>query len=119
MFPKLLEIKLAGRRKITRAEQKKAAYYIILVSIIITILLIILINRNRFITISELDDTVSELTVSIESLETEVDSLRTEIDRLTNDSLYMEHVIRGILGWGREGENIIRFIRVDTTEAVN
>lgn len=88
-------------------------------SAIITILLIIIFNRNRFVSISELDDTVSELTTSIDSLQNEVDSLRTEIDLLLNDSLYMEKIVRETIGWGREDEYIIRFARTDTIETAN
>ncbi|MBC8428822.1 MAG: septum formation initiator family protein [FCB group bacterium] len=107
------------RRKLTETERRKTSFHLIIVSIIVTILLIIIFNRSRFVAISDLDNTVSDLTTSIDSLEDEVDSLRTEIDRLLNDSLYMEQVIRETLGWGREEESIIRFIRTDTTEVTD
>ena len=54
------------------------------------------------------------MTAENRRLEAEIDSLNTVIDLLENDSLYMEKRVREILGWGREGEMVVRFMEPDT-----
>ena len=60
-----------------------------------------------------------ETSAEIDSLATVIDSLRTEAEMLRTDSAYMEKVVREILGWGRPGELIIRFMQPDTAGSIH
>ncbi len=76
----------------------------------------LLFNRNGLLAITGLMSQRSAVSLEIDSLTCIVDSLRSEIELLRTDSAYMEKVVREILGWGRPGELIIRFVPPDTTE---
>jgi cell division protein FtsB len=76
---------------------------------------ILVFNRHGLIELAGLKGQVDSISSSVESLSNEIDSLRTEIERLRNDSLYLESKVREILGWGREGEFVIRFPEPDST----
>ncbi len=75
---------------------------------------ILLLSRNGFIAITDIQDDVNSVVAENTQLETRIDSLSTVIDLLENDSLYMEKRVREILGWGREGETIVRFMEPST-----
>ena len=64
--------------------------------------------------ITEIQDDVDKVVAENTQLEARIDSLNTVIDLLESDSLYMEKRVREILGWGREGETVIRFMEPDT-----
>jgi cell division protein FtsB len=70
----------------------------------------LLFNRNGFLAISRLMNERSAVSTEIDSLTTVIDSLHMEIEMLQTDSATMERVVREILGWGRPGEVIIRFV---------
>ena len=75
---------------------------------------ILLLSRNGIMAITEIQSDVDNVTAENRRLETEIDSLNTVIDLLENDSLYMEKRVREILGWGREGETVVKFMEPDT-----
>lgn len=77
---------------------------------------ILVFNSHGFIALSRLKSDVDQLSVSIDSLHRELDSLEFEIERLMSDSLYLEKMVREILGWGYSDEYIIRFVHPDSTE---
>ncbi len=70
---------------------------------------VLLFNRNGFIAITEIKEEVDSLHRENIALDQEIDSLNNIILQLQTDSTYMEKRVREILGWGREGELIIRF----------
>jgi len=55
---------------------------------------------------------------TIDSLELQIDDLEHELELLSSDSAYMERMVREILGWGREGEFIVRFQTPDSVPAL-
>jgi cell division protein FtsB len=77
----------------------------------------LLFNSNGLLAIARLMNQRRDTSMAIDSLTGVIDSLRTEIEMLRVDSAYMEKVVREILGWGRPGELIIRFVPPDSTEA--
>ncbi len=79
---------------------------VVLVLVVVTIVF----NRNGLMALARVRGEIETVGDEIDSLRTEVDSLEAEIERLTSDSLYMERAVREILGWGREGEHVIRFL---------
>lgn len=91
-------------------------FYVILVSVLVIVVAILVFNRHGLIALAGLRGDVDSISLSIDSLQTEIDSLESEIERIMNDSLYLEKMVREILGWGREGEHIVRFSRPDSTE---
>ena len=90
--------------------------YVILVSVLVIIVAILVFNRHGFIALAGLKGDVDRISLSIDSLQAEIDSLESEIEQLVSDSLYLEKMVREILGWGREGECIVRFFSPDSTE---
>ncbi len=99
------------------ANGNRRLFYIILVSVFVTVAAILIFNRHGFIALAGLKGDVDRISLSIESLHAEIDSLELEIELLQNDSIYLERMVREILGWGREGEHIVRFTEPDSTEA--
>ncbi len=87
----------------------------ILVSVFVIVAAILVFNRHGFITLVGLKENVDTISLLIDSLHSEIDSLESEIHRLQSDSLYLERMVREILGWGRPGEHIVRFIGPDST----
>jgi len=75
---------------------------------------ILLLSRNGFMAITEIQDDVDKVVAENTQLEARIDSLNTVIDLLESDSLYMEKRVREILGWGREGETVVRFMEPNT-----
>jgi len=90
-------------------------FYVILVSVFVIVAAIILFNRHGFFALAGLKGDVDRISLSIDSLRADIDSLESEIQQLRNDSLYLERMVREILGWGREGEYIVRFAEPDST----
>ena len=70
----------------------------------------LLFNRNGFLAISRLMNERGTVSVEIDSLTELIDSLHLEIEMLQTDTTTMERVVREVLGWGRPGEVIIRFV---------
>ena len=75
---------------------------------------ILLFNRSGFMAITEIQEDVHSIKAENELISNEIDSLNLVIHLLENDSLYMEKRVREILGWGRQGETVIRFMEPDT-----
>lgn len=90
-------------------------FYVILVSVLVIIVAILVFNKHGFIALARLKGDVDRISRSIDSLQAEIDSLESEIEQLMSDSLYLEKMVREILGWGREGEHIVRFFNTDST----
>jgi cell division protein FtsB len=88
----------------------RRTFYVTLVFVIVVVVAILVFNRHGLIALAELKGNVDVMAASIDSLRNEIDSLQSEIEKLKNDSLYLERMVREILGWGREGEHIIRFL---------
>jgi len=97
-------------------DESRKLFYIILVCVLVIVAAILVFNRHGFIAVADLKADVDRIALSIDSLQTELDSLESEIDRLSSDSLYLEKMVREILGWGRTGEHIIRFSLSDSSE---
>ena len=91
-------------------------FYVILVSVLVIIVAILVFNKHGFIALAGLKGDVDRISRSIDSLQEEIDSLESEIEQLMSDSLYLEKMVREILGWGREGEHIVRFSNTDSME---
>ena len=88
----------------------RKSFYVTLVAVFVIVVGILVFNRHGFIALAGLREDVDAMSLSIDSLRTEIDSLEAEIERLRSDSLYLERMVREILGWGRSGESIIRFV---------
>ncbi|NOQ21301.1 MAG: hypothetical protein GQ565_01450 [Candidatus Aegiribacteria sp.] len=91
-------------------------FYVILVSVFVIIAAILVFNRHGFIALAGLKGDVDRISLSIDSLRADIDSLELEIELLQSDSLYLERMVREILGWGREGEHIVKFIELDSLD---
>lgn len=83
--------------------------YMTVVVIFVLVVVTLLFNRNGFMALSSLRSEIDRVSLSIDSLEDQIDSLEIEIELLRSDSSYMEQIVRTVLGWGRDGEYIIRF----------
>lgn len=94
-----------------RTGANRRLFYVILVSVLVTVVIILAFNRHGLLALADLKAEVDSISLSIESLTVEIDSLESEIRKLSSDSLYLERMVREILGWGRSGEYIIRFPR--------
>jgi len=75
---------------------------------------ILLFNRTGFMAIADIQEDVHTVKAENESLSDEIDSLDLVVYLLESDSVYMEKRVREILGWGRQGETVIRFMEPDT-----
>ncbi len=71
---------------------------------------LVLFNRNGFLANRRLELQMLQTRMEVESLQTRLDSLETVVVRLERDSAYMETRVREVLGWGRPGEHIVRFV---------
>jgi cell division protein FtsB len=96
-----------------RDGKSRRTFYVTLVSVFVLVIAILVFNRHGFIALAGLKGEVDRMTVGIDSLHREIDSLEAEIEKLRGDSLYLEKMVREILGWGRPGEYIVRFIWPD------
>ena len=99
-----------------RVNGNRRLFYVILVSVFVIVATILVFNRHGFIALAGLKGDVDRISLSVDSLQAEIDSLEMEIELLQNDSIYLERMVREILGWGREGEHIVRFTEPDSTE---
>ncbi len=97
-----------------RGSGNRRLFYVILVSVFVIVAAILVFNRHGFIALAGLMGDVDRISLSIDSLQADIDSLESEIQRLRSDSLYLERMVREILGWGREGEHIVRFTELDS-----
>jgi len=94
----------------TSGHGDRRSFYITLVAVFVIVVGILVFNRHGFIALAGLRGDVDLMSRRIDSLRIEIDSLESEIERLKSDSLYLERMVREILGWGRPGESIIRFV---------
>jgi cell division protein FtsB len=94
-------------------SRNRRSFYITLVSVFVIVIGILVFNRHGFIALAGLKGEVDFMSRRIDSLRIEIDSLEAEIERLRSDSLYLERMVREVLGWGRPGEIIIRFLLPD------
>ncbi|MEN8208985.1 MAG: septum formation initiator family protein [Candidatus Fermentibacteria bacterium] len=99
-----------------RGNGNRRLFYVVLVSVFVIVAAILVFNRHGFIAMAGLKGDVDRISLSIESLHAEIDSLEIEIELLQTDSIYLERMVREILGWGREGEHIVRFTEPDSLE---
>ncbi|MFO8184459.1 MAG: septum formation initiator family protein [Candidatus Aegiribacteria sp.] len=97
-----------------RDAGSRRTFYVILVSVFVLLVVILIFNRHGFMALAGLKGDVERMDGRIDSLRNEIDSLEAEISRLQNDSLYLERMVREVLGWGRAGEHIVRFVRPDS-----
>lgn len=95
-------------------SRNRRSFYITLVSVFVIVIAILVFNRHGFIALAGLRGEVDSMSRRIDSLRTEIDSLEAEIQRLQCDSVYLERMVREILGWGRPGEFVIRFALPDS-----
>ena len=93
--------------------KSRRTFYVTLVSVFVLVIAILVFNRHGFIALAGLKGEVDSMTAGIDSLQREIDSLEAEIEKLRGDSLYLEKMVREILGWGRPGEFIVRFVLPD------
>jgi cell division protein FtsB len=103
-------------RKLPPSEGRKTRLLtaLLLTAVFLVTGTILLLSRNGIMAITEVQGDVDNVAAENRQLEAEIDSLNTVIDLLENDSLYMEKRVREILGWGREGETVIKFMEPDT-----
>jgi cell division protein FtsB len=94
-----------------RDGRSRRTFYVTLVSVFVVVVTILVFNRHGFIALAGLRGEVDRMSICIDSLQVEIDSLESEIEKLRADSLYLEKMVREILGWGRPGEYIVRFLR--------
>jgi hypothetical protein len=87
---------------------------VIVVIVFILVVVTLIFNRNGFVALGELREEIARVSGSIDSLETQISGLESDLERLSSDSVYMEQMVREILGWGREGEFIVRFVPPDS-----
>ena len=97
-------------------ESKRARVLtaLLLTAVFLVLGAILLFNRSGFMAITEIQEDVHSVKAENELISDETDSLNLVIHLLENDSLYMEKRVREILGWGRQGETVIRFMEPDT-----
>jgi len=97
----------------SRGEGRRLLYVTVVILFVLIVAALVF-NRNGFIALGELRDEIDRVSGSIDSLETQIDELELDLERLSSDSVYMEQMVREILGWGREGEFIVRFVPPDS-----
>ncbi len=101
-----------------KTGKNRRLFYVILVFVFVLVVVILVFNRHGFIALTKLRNDIEDISLSIDSLQQQVDMMNTEIEQLLSDSVYMEKMVREILGWGREGEHIVRFIRPDSSGVI-
>ncbi len=101
-----------------KTGKNRRLFYVILVFVFVLVVVILVFNRHGFIALAKLRNDIEKTSLSIDSLQQQVDLMNTEIEQLLSDSAYMEKMVREILGWGREGEHIVRFIRPDSSGVI-
>lgn len=100
-----------------QSNGNRRLFYVILVSVFVIVAAILVFNRHGIIALAGLKGDVDRISLSIDSLHAEINSLELEIELLKSDSIYLERMVREILGWAREGEYIVRFEEADSTGA--
>ncbi len=98
-----------GERRRLESKRERLFTTLLITAAFLVAGAILLFNRNGFMAITEMERRIETVQSVNDSLAREIDSLNNVIYLLENDSLYMEKRVREILGWGREGEFIIRF----------
>lgn len=98
-----------GERQQEEARRTRLFTTLMVIAVFIIAGAVLLFNRNGFIAITEIKQEVDSLRMENNALDQEIDSLNNIIFLLESDSTYIEKRVREILGWGREGELIIRF----------
>lgn len=95
-----------------RKRRKSYTRILVITAVVLFILAVgfVLFNRNGVLALMRMRKRREAIEHQIDSLNMEVESLRTEIRMLRSDSLYMERKVREILGWGRPGEFVVRFL---------
>lgn len=103
-------------RKRPPEESKRARLLtaLLLTAVFLVTGAILLFNRTGFMAIADIQEDVHGIKAENELLSHEIDSLNLVIHLLESDSAYMEKRVREILGWGRPGETVIRFMEPDT-----
>jgi len=103
-------------RKLPPSEGRKTRLLtaLLLTAVFLVTGTILLLSRNGIMAITEIQGDVDNVAAENMQLEARIDSLNTVVDLLENDSLYMEKRVREILGWGREGETVVKFMEPDT-----
>ncbi|MCD6587174.1 MAG: septum formation initiator family protein [Candidatus Fermentibacteraceae bacterium] len=103
-------------RKLPPSEGRKTRLLtaLLLTAVFLVTGTILLLSRNGIMAITEIQGDVDNVVAENMQLEARIDSLNTVVDLLENDSLYMEKRVREILGWGREGETVVKFMEPDT-----
>ncbi|MBD3369285.1 hypothetical protein GF402_02860 [Candidatus Fermentibacteria bacterium] len=99
-------------RKLKRRRRKSYTRILVITAVVLFILAVgfVLFNRNGVLALMRIRKRREAIEHQIDSLNMEVESLRTEIRMLRSDSLYMERKVREIMGWGRPGEFVVRFL---------
>ncbi len=87
-------------------------YLLLVLSVAVVLIAFLLLNPDGLFSLSALQGELDAAQASRDSLEHLRDSLRVRISLLQSDSTAMEEAVREILGWGRPGEFIIRFDRI-------
>jgi cell division protein FtsB len=92
-------------------QPKKGRYVALVLALLLLVTFaLVLFNRHGFLSNRQLELQMQETAREVNTLRTELDSLERLIERLQFDSLYMETMVREVLGWGRPGEHIVRFV---------
>lgn len=92
-------------------QPRRGRYVALLMAVLLLITAaLVLFNRNGFLANRRLELQMLQTRMEVESLQTRLDSLETVVVRLERDSAYMETRVREVLGWGRPGEHIVRFV---------
>jgi cell division protein FtsB len=104
------------KRKLPPEESRKTRLLtaLLLTAVFLVTGAILLFNRSGFMAITEIQDDVNSVVTENRQLSRDIDSLSQVVYLLENDSLFMEKRIREILGWGREGETVVRFMETET-----
>lgn len=99
-----------GNRRQEEARKERLFTTLLIIAAFLIAGSILLFNRNGFMATTEMEKRTESVKTANEAISLEIDSLQTVILLLENDSLHMEKRVREILGWGREGEFIIRLM---------
>jgi cell division protein FtsB len=92
-------------------QARRGRYVALLTAVLLLITAaLVLFNRNGFLANRRLELQMLQTRTEVESLQIRLDSLEALVVRLESDSAYMEARVREVLGWGRPGEHIVRFV---------
>ncbi len=82
----------------------------------VVVALVLVFNPDGLLSIGDLEDRMEAGSDRIDSLEAIRDSLREEVGLLAGDSARIEQAVREILGWGRPGEFLVRFVAPEAAD---